>query len=523
MKLWNIQTKHAVMVWFGLALISSYFFTIRYAANGGIFPIPPEINIDDAPILAQGASRATRDNHLNKKAQGPFNKKKSSLTDKDAKISNKKAYRVQPSAVIEYKEQESRQEIRNHPIHTDDSTNGASSKIHMRKRMSSTLAPPPVKHDVVATEWNMRSRDQNQSSSLETSTTTTTTTTTTSATIAKKEGRCALLFFGLPRAFQKLVLPSMLQYVIRPHAKYNCDVFVHYYNKTKEPQGRMNQGGNIDPQEILLLKTKVPETYKEYHDNRKLRRRRAKSTNITPPIVSMIYDTDETFAALKQDTIELWTNTTNPDGNYTFFKNKEGYIYPLTMMNIMKQWHSIESVWNLMQDTASKHHIDYSRVGMFRLDVMYVTYINIYKLNHSAFDTGDDYAVYPIFSPPMNDRMFYGPKATVELWATRRWARAQAHARKFEGISPEMFLYQEIRPLMINEYQQKLFINPDICFVRVRADLSVHAVDCQIGAASSVGNVSGKIQRLAGGPGKIVGNLLLFNETLLGRNESGSV
>jgi hypothetical protein len=56
----------------------------------------------------------------------------------------------------------------------------------------------------------------------------------------------------------------MLQYVIRPHAKYNCDVFVHYYNKTNEAQGRMNQGGTKDLQEILLLNQKVPEPTKPF-------------------------------------------------------------------------------------------------------------------------------------------------------------------------------------------------------------------------------------------------------------------
>jgi hypothetical protein len=144
----------------------------------------------------------------------------------------------------------------------------------------------------------------------------------------------------------------------------------------------------------------------------------------------------------------------------------------------------------------------------------------MHKLNHSTFDTDNTYAVYPIFSPPMNDRMFYGPKTAVEVWATRRWARAEAHAQKFGGISPEMFLYQYIRPLMINEYQQQLYINPEICFVRVRVDLSVHVIDCRIGAFSSAGDVTGEIQRLAGGPGKRVGNLLLFNETLR-RKDSG--
>ena len=38
--------------------------------------------------------------------------------------------------------------------------------------------------------------------------------------------RCAILFFGLPRSFKDLVLPSVEANLMTPNARYNCDFFV---------------------------------------------------------------------------------------------------------------------------------------------------------------------------------------------------------------------------------------------------------------------------------------------------------
>jgi hypothetical protein len=71
----------------------------------------------------------------------------------------------------------------------------------------------------------------------------------------------------------------------------------------------------------------------------------------------------------------------------------------LSLENMYNQWHSIESVWDLMQDAERRRGIEYSRVGLFRTDVKYVTPIDIFK--------GGD-AVIPDFGFLVNDRMFYG-------------------------------------------------------------------------------------------------------------------
>ena len=66
---------------------------------------------------------------------------------------------------------------------------------------------------------------------------------------------CAILLFGLPRAFKEYVLPSLEKNVIRPNAKYGCDYFVHFYKQASEGSGRSGRGGTINPDDIFLLGT----------------------------------------------------------------------------------------------------------------------------------------------------------------------------------------------------------------------------------------------------------------------------
>lgn len=50
----------------------------------------------------------------------------------------------------------------------------------------------------------------------------------------------------------------------------------------------------------------------------------------------------------------------------------------MTVDNIVKMWHSIEQVWNLMEQHAQQAHITYDRVAMLRSDVVYMTPIDIW-------------------------------------------------------------------------------------------------------------------------------------------------
>ena len=85
--------------------------------------------------------------------------------------------------------------------------------------------------------------------------------------IANGDGntQCAICFFGLPRSYKELVLPSIVKNVLEPNLEYKCDIFVHYYARKKELKGRLNPGGEMDPTEIFSLKPAVEQVYSAHN------------------------------------------------------------------------------------------------------------------------------------------------------------------------------------------------------------------------------------------------------------------
>jgi hypothetical protein len=128
------------------------------------------------------------------------------------------------------------------------------------------------------------------------------------------------------------------------------------------------------------------------------------------------------------------------------------------------------------------------RVAMLRLDVLYVTPIDIYKLPDNSLDKENKFAVVPAFaSQPVNDRMIYGPYDAVRLWAAGRFSRLEHHAklvhRTGDGIHSERFLYRTIFPA-IRDFGVEIVKDKVICFLRVRADASVRFSDCSDASAN---------------------------------------
>lgn len=123
----------------------------------------------------------------------------------------------------------------------------------------------------------------------------------------------------------------------------------------------------------------------------------------------------------------------------------------------------------------------YDRVAMLRLDVMYALPVDIFKLDKGNTDPQNKYAISPGFAKyPVNDRMFYGPYEAVKIWATERFERVESHVRSYEpgwGMHSERFLESAIfsaikaKGIVMKE-------NPDLCVMRVRADMSVWMNDC---------------------------------------------
>jgi hypothetical protein len=126
--------------------------------------------------------------------------------------------------------------------------------------------------------------------------------------------RCALLFFGLPRAFREMVLPSIVRNLLIPNARHQCDIYVHFFKQYKEQAGRKNKGGEIDPREIFLLqhaatavaKRHGPE-YGQYGGPPRL------------PNIAFTHDTEQDFWNRRGAALEKYHNTLNDNGKPAYY------------------------------------------------------------------------------------------------------------------------------------------------------------------------------------------------------------
>jgi len=276
--------------------------------------------------------------------------------------------------------------------------------------------------------------------------------------------RCALCFFGLPRSYKNMVLPSINQNLLKIEAHQNCDIFVHYYNQTSEPKGRINKGGAIDPAEILLLKDYVL------------------NNTDSSKYLEYIYDTDEQFTEKHQEVINKYLYTVGEDGRRVYYPYKDKTWSEASVSNLVRQWHSIQSVFNLMEESGEKRGINYTRVGMFRNDAVYLTPINIFMLDHGVPDVKNKYAVIPPFAMwPLNDRMIYGPYEAVKIWSTKRFelVEKQVELKQEKGkvLHSETIMATRVIPA-IEESGFDKAINEDICFIRSRANDEALLNDC---------------------------------------------
>lgn len=277
---------------------------------------------------------------------------------------------------------------------------------------------------------------------------------------------CAINLFGLPRAFESLVLPSLVKNVILPNAPYYCDYFVHYYNMQQEEAGRSGGGGLIHPQEVLLLERAVQQATW-------LVNRDAKVT------VRFAVTEEADFWLKYQPLLDRIHHTMDDQtGKPLYFPWKaKTYKNPVTVDNIIKMWHSIQEAWT----TMSQHETQYIRVAMLRSDVVYMTPIDVYEY--------PDKVVVPAFGRhPVSDRIVIGPAVAVEVWATQRFPALERHVQYIKthdpgwGLHSERFMNYTIFPAMAKalgrERREAIVEHPTLCFFRARADESVWVSDC---------------------------------------------
>jgi hypothetical protein len=260
---------------------------------------------------------------------------------------------------------------------------------------------------------------------------------------ASSNESCALLFFGLARNnFPEVVLPSIQRNIVRQNPQ--CDIYVHNYKLSTTYTNPRNGEANV------ALRSDVVEL-------------------LTPNVT---YDTDQSFQAAHNVTYyrQFLPSAMQNDINFKWS--------PVSIDNMIRQWHSIHRVWELMQEATrkgdGKTSSSYNRVGFFRTDVIYKTPINILE--------GGDAVVPHFFCKDrfqiMNDRLFYGSFENAKVWATHRFGFVHPFLRKiqmhppfyspggFRGLHSETFMYELLSTFIGRAKVHK----GDMCFHRVRSN-----------------------------------------------------
>ena len=371
------------------------------------------------------------------------------------------------------------------------------------------------------------------------------------------EPSCVLLLHGLPRSLERRVLPTWLRFVLIPNLlQYQCHVVAYTDAKTHEAPGRSGWGGPLDPTAVArLLPLAVQLTWQEICRHRALLSATStsmrQSSSLSPPLVVVDQYTDE---EVQQAHAELWHDIrTVRDNSTSLSQTNNKRLPPLWYVpqgftqtaadNIVTMWHAIQGVYELAQSTARKHDLAFVRMGVFRADVVYTTPIDIFRYptsvdhkSHYAWDVDNGVAVLPGFAQnPVNDRLFYGPTdPAVHIYATQRFPtiRSFVLSRPGQGVGmhPETFVHESLLPQMTNPQPQEqphskhaptkpiqVVTDPDLCFVRVRADASVWVNDCDIQAppnrtGSTIGHVLQTLQQTLGYACGITGPIAQYKQ-----------
>lgn len=245
-------------------------------------------------------------------------------------------------------------------------------------------------------------------------------------TSTKITSKCSLCFFGLPKQFKEIVYPSIFQNIIQ--ANPSCDIFVHTYNITMTNNARNDEKDvAIHIEEILLLGAK------KY-------------------VFDLVEDVDRKLHI--NDYLKYF-----PDSSL-------GWLYPTSMLHMIRQWYSIDRVWKAMESYSN-----YDVVGLFRLDTMFITPVSLFDRDAAVPNFGN-------WQSALNDRSFYGTWDNAKVWSTKRFENVEEFVAKPEGsqgLHSELYLHW-----LLNKYGIFVTLEP-ICFYRVRATGKMMDDDCDYG------------------------------------------
>jgi hypothetical protein len=271
--------------------------------------------------------------------------------------------------------------------------------------------------------------------------------------------KCALLFFGLIKdSFQTISLPSIKRNILDPNLQ--CDIFLHTYNLTDVPLNKRNAELTVHKVNVshayLLTNNVVLEEMNSFHEKRK----------------------------------------TVLEHTRKFYHRGWGECCS-SHDNMIKQWNSIQGVWDLMQQYEQKngnsngngkHSKYYDQVGLFRSDVYYTRPIDIF----------DSKGAVPSFAlhHGYNDRLFYGSYENARIWASQRFEFVDTFEKKYMKFFNllELDKWSRIKSFLGYKYKDgyhsESFVKnlmdhsginvelKDICVWRVRTGQKILAGDC---------------------------------------------
>eukprot|EP00584_Thalassiosira_punctigera_P013271 CAMPEP_0172566218 /NCGR_PEP_ID=MMETSP1067-20121228/111018_1 /TAXON_ID=265564 ORGANISM="Thalassiosira punctigera, Strain Tpunct2005C2" /NCGR_SAMPLE_ID=MMETSP1067 /ASSEMBLY_ACC=CAM_ASM_000444 /LENGTH=242 /DNA_ID=CAMNT_0013357277 /DNA_START=520 /DNA_END=1248 /DNA_ORIENTATION=+ len=238
-----------------------------------------------------------------------------------------------------------------------------------------------------------------------------------------------------------MALPALKKNILDENP--SCDVFVHTYNVTRA-QGKIkgeDGTGVINASEIFLMST----------DHSKI-----------------MLESEEEFQIRR-----------NVHHYRSLFPRPSSWDYTASMDNLVRQWHSIEQVWAMMETFEEDNHQRYDIVGLLRSDVLFTHRISINESLGGGVIPQSMYKTYHSWGG-YNDRMFFGKREYAECWSTERFTSLQLYllwqqTRKsvlITGLHSEDFL----RWLLVFQLSIPLRMDP-ICFMRIRTSGAI-SNDC---------------------------------------------
>lgn len=188
-----------------------------------------------------------------------------------------------------------------------------------------------------------------------------------------REKTCALLFFGLASNVNENAISNIKLNILDINP--DCDVFVHTYTNGGE-EGFSKDDTN-------------DETIRSLH---------------------LLTDSSKLILSTKDKSIEMYEE---------FFSHPFSGKNIVNTTNTIREWISINAVWNMMERYEENLPLRYDRVGLFELNDYYADFIKVQNSEESA--------VIPTLMHEgntirgLNDRLFYGERAYAEVWATERF------------------------------------------------------------------------------------------------------